>query len=125
METNSSVSQNIDVLFTKLEKFLKTETVVGQPITVGETTIVPIISVMFGCGTGAGSGGDGKGSDGSGTGLGVGAKVVPNSVLIIRKDEVKILPVTGTDHISNLAEIVPELISKIHFKKNKKPECDV
>ena len=125
MESNSSVSQNIDVLFTKLEKFLKTETVIGEPITVGETTIVPIISVMFGCGTGSGAGGDGKGADGSGTGLGVGARVLPNAVVVIKKDDVKILPITGKNNVVNFAEIVPEIISKINFKKQKKDTSDV
>ena len=117
MENNSSVSQNIDVLFTKLESFLKTETVIGDPITVGETTIVPIISVTFGCGTGAGRGGDKEGSDGSGSGLGVGARVTPNAVVVIRKDDVKILPISGKNNISNFLEIVPDIVSKINFKK--------
>lgn len=56
MDSQNMVKENIDILFEKLEKFLKTETVVGQPIVIGDTTLLPIISISFGAATGAGSG---------------------------------------------------------------------
>lgn len=94
MENSSVVKENLDTLFSKLEKFLRTETVVGQPIVIGETTLVPIINVMFGCGTGGGEGGD-KGTTGKGSGLGVGARISPNAIVVIKNDEVTLLPMKG------------------------------
>ncbi|WML37366.1 spore germination protein GerW family protein [Clostridium sp. OS1-26] len=117
MQAGSSIPENLEVLFTKLEKFLKTETVVGEPIVIGETTLVPIISVMFGCGTGSGGGTDEKGTNGTGSGLGLGARVVPNAILVIKKDEVTMLPVKGKNNLGNLVEMVPEIISKIDLSK--------
>jgi uncharacterized spore protein YtfJ len=117
MQAGSSIPENLEVLFNKLEKFLKTETVVGEPIVIGETTLVPIISVMFGCGTGSGGGTDEKGTNGTGSGLGLGARVVPNAILVIKKDEVTMLPVKGKNNLGNLVEMVPEIISKIDLSK--------
>lgn len=125
MQAGSSIPENLEVVFTKLEKFLKSETVVGEPIVIGETTLVPIVSVMFGCGTGSGGGTDEKGTNGTGSGLGVGARVVPNAIIVIKKDEVTMLPVKGKNNLENLVGMVPEIISKIDLSKfNKKKTED-
>lgn len=124
MSSKEAVSENIDILFSKLEKFLKSEAVVGQPIIIGETTIIPIVTITFGCGTGTGAGKDGKGTDGSGTGLGVGARIIPNAVLVIKASEVTMLSVKGKNNLSNLIEMVPDIISKLNINNNRKNDKD-
>ena len=114
---NNTMKESFDSLFSNLEKFIKTETVVGQPIVVGEVTLVPIISVMFGCGTGGGTGSDNKGMTGNGAGGGGGARISPNAILVIKKDEVTMLPVKGKNNLDNLINMVPDIVSKINFKK--------
>lgn len=110
--------QNADALFSNLEKFLKTETVVGEPIKVGETTLIPLISVSFGCGTGGGTGNDPKGMGGSGGGLGAGARVSPNAILVINKnEEVSLLPLKNKGSLGNLMDMVPEIVHKIDLGK--------
>lgn len=118
MANGSSIPENLEVLFNKLQNFLKTETVVGEPIIVGETTLIPIISVSFGCGTGYGNGTDDKGNNGSGGGLGVGAKVTPNAMVVLKNDSVTMLPVNNKNNVESLLEMVPGIVSK--FKKDKK-----
>jgi uncharacterized spore protein YtfJ len=117
MDNSGTVTENLETLFGKLEKFLKTETVVGEPIVIGETTLVPIISVMFGCG----EGGD-KGVSGKGSGVGAAARISPNAILVIKKDEVTMLPVKGKTNLDSLINMVPEIVSKINFDKCKKDE---
>ena len=117
------MKESFDSLFTNLEKFIKTETVVGEPIVVGEVTLVPIISVMFGCGTGGGTGSDNKGMTGNGSGGGGGARISPNAILVIKKDEVTMLPVKGKNNLDNLINMVPDIVSKINIKKDKEA-CD-
>ncbi|MHC1684785.1 MAG: GerW family sporulation protein [Clostridiaceae bacterium] len=117
MDFKSSIPENLEALFGKLESFLKTETVVGEPIVVGSTTLVPIVTVTFGGGTGGGVGKDPKGADGSGGGAGIGARITPNAILVIKNDEVSMLPVKGRNNLENLVEMVPEIISKIDLKK--------
>lgn len=123
METNALLKENIDALFGNLERFLKTETVVGEPIVVGETTLVPIVTVSFGCGSGGGTGSESKGGpEGTGSGIGAAAKISPNAILVIKKDEVSMLPVKGQSNLENLVKMVPEIVSKINIKKDAKEE---
>lgn len=116
---NNTMKESFDSLFSNLEKFIKTETVVGQPIVVGEVTLVPIISVMFGCGTGGGTGSDNKGMTGNGAGGGGGARITPNAILVIKKDEVTMLPIKGKNNLDNLINMVPDIVSKINLKKEE------
>lgn len=84
MDAKLPIDSSMELIFDKLEKFLKTETVVGEPIQIGDITLIPIISVSFGCGGGSGQGKDSKGSDGVGGGIGIGAKVSPDAILVIK-----------------------------------------
>ena len=125
MENMSSIKENVDSLFSNLEKFLKTETVVGEPIVVGDTTLVPIISVAFGCGTGSGKGADKKEASGGGAGLGAAAKITPNAIVVIKGDKVNLLPISGKNSLDNLIDLVPGIISKIKPKKAEKVSSEV
>lgn len=114
----NNVKENIETIFEKLEKFIKTETVIGEPIVVGEVTLVPIISAMFGCGAGGGTGTDDK-SNGEGSGVGLGARIVPDGVLVIKNGEVSMIPVKEKSNLDSLLNMVPEIVSKINIKKDK------
>lgn len=120
MENKTPVNESLETLFSHLEKFLKTETVVGEPIIVGETTLIPIITVSFGCGGGGGGGKDEKGNDGMGTGVGVGAKISPDAVIVIKEDSVTLLPVKSRTNLEHLVGMVPEIVKKMKFKKEDK-----
>lgn len=122
MEGKTPVNESLETLFNNLEKFFKTETVVGEPIVVGETTLIPIITVTFGAGGGGGKGNDGKGNDGNATGIGVGAKITPDAVLVIKNGEVTMMPVKNRCSLDKLVGMVPELIKKIKPKKEEKDE---
>jgi len=120
MEAKTPINESMDILFSHLERFLKTETVVGEPIIVGETTLIPIITVSFGCGGGGGGGKDEKGYDGMGTAMGIGAKISPDAVIVIKEDAVTMLPVKNKSNIEKLVSMVPEIVKKIKFKKEEK-----
>ena len=66
----SAVENLVAVVMGELRQIAKTETVVGEPVTVGDTVIVPVSKISFGFGAGGG-GADEKGGGGSGTGGGV------------------------------------------------------
>jgi uncharacterized spore protein YtfJ len=72
----------------EIERLLTTKTVVGEPIKVGDNTIVPLMAVGFGFGGGAGSGEDPKkaGAKGSGSGAGAGGGIRPIALIIVDKD---------------------------------------
>jgi uncharacterized spore protein YtfJ len=114
------VNENLQTIFDKLEKFFHTETVVGNPITVGEITLVPIIEVSFGLGSGGGTEKDGKGNDGSGGGAGVGARIAPNAVMVIKHDEVSVIQLKDRGSMEKVLELVPEVIDKLKNMKDEK-----
>ena len=113
----SGGSDIFSTMFEKLEKFLCTETVVGEPFQVGSITMVPIISVSFGAGGGEGSGKDSKGNDGSGGGGGVGCKISPNAMLVIKNEELSVVPLAGKGSLEKIVEMVPEILSKVDSSK--------
>ncbi len=112
----------MDSMFERLEKFLRTETVVGDPFQVGDITLVPIITVAFGIGGGEGTGKDNKGNDGSGAGGGMGCKISPNAMLVINNGEVSLIPLTNRGSLDKLFEMVPDIISKIDCKSKNEEE---
>ncbi|MDF2986326.1 MAG: hypothetical protein K0R50_1836 [Eubacterium sp.] len=117
---NFDFKENVEVIFNKLESFLKTKTVVGEPIKIGETTIVPFINLAFGLGTGGGTGTDDKGIGGSGGGGGTGAKISPTAVLVIQGDKIELLPIKKTGGLDKLVDMVPGIIERINEKKEEK-----
>lgn len=126
MDAENLVKENLEILFQKLEKFLKTETVVGQPIVIGETTLVPIVSISFGCATGAGggTGNDPKTGSGSGSGSGLGsaARITPAAMLVIKNNEVSMLPIKDKWGLENLLEKVPDIMEKVEEMQKKQEE---
>lgn len=100
----------------EIEKVLSTKTVVGEPLTIQNTTLVPLITAGFGFGAGGGSGrGEAKQKgEGSGGATGGGAWVKPVAVVIISKDGVKVEPIMGSlaGALEKLGETIPSLIQK-------------
>jgi len=66
--------------FDKLVSQLKVSNLVGEPILVGETAVVPFARLQFGVGGGEVS---------AGFGAGMGAKTIPLGVLIVEGDDVR------------------------------------
>lgn len=110
MEINNVLTS----LFEKLERTLKTETVVGEPLEVGGVTLVPIIGVSFGLAGGGGAGKEG-GQEGTGSGAGAGCKISPNAVLVIKDGEVSMIPLQGRGSLEKLFEMAPDIISKFNL----------
>ncbi len=110
-------SDSINLIFEKLENFFKTKTVVGEPIQIGETTLVPFISVVFGMGSGGGSENVDKGSSAGGGGAGSGAKISPTAVLVIQGSKVELLPINKSGGLDKLLDLVPGIIDKIDCMK--------
>ena len=116
------IKENAEMLFSKLENFLKTETVVGKPINIGNITLVPFITVNFGCAAGGGEDAADSKKEGSGAGMGAGAKITADAVLVIKDDTVKIIPIKNKDNLDKIIELVPDIIKKMGIKKNKDKE---
>jgi len=104
----------------EIEKVLDSKTVVGEPIVIEGTTLIPLMSVGFGFAAGGGSGkGETKETpEGGGSGSGGGAGLRPIAIIVIDKDGVRIEPIKGgmATAIEKLSETIPDVAAKITEK---------
>lgn len=117
----SKLNNNLEVLLEQLENFITTKTVVGEPIHVGETILLPLVDVSFGVAAGATAANNLKeknkekeknvdGQSDSGVG-GLGAKITPSAMLIIQNGTTQLVNIKAQDSVSKLIDMVPGLIS--------------
>ncbi len=108
----------LESMYGKLDNFLKTETVVGDPIEIDDLKIIPIITASFGLGGGFGADSSDQ-SEGGGGGLG--CKIAPDAMLVIKDGNVEMIPVKKkSGSLEKLFEQVPNLVSKLDDLKEKK-----
>ena len=107
----SEVEALLKATITEMERILTSKTVIGEPITSGGKTVVPLLSVGAGFGAGAGSGKEDEATSG---GAGGGFGIKPVAVIIIEEDAVRVEPVQkkAGSLIEQLADKVPSLIKK-------------
>jgi uncharacterized spore protein YtfJ len=112
----------------EIEKVLGSKTVVGEPITVGDSTLIPLISVGFGFGGGAGTvkGESKQKGEGTGGGGGAGGGVKPIAVIIVDKNGARIEPIKGgmASALEKIGETVPEMMAKFAEKWGERKKED-
>src|SRR6056297_1190326 len=112
-----STQKILDSMYDRLDHFLKTETVVGEPIVVDNIKIIPIITASFGLGGGFGE--ESKTNSGGGGG-GLGCKISPDAFLVVKDGNVDLIPVKKKASLEKLIDKVPELVYKIEEMSSKK-----
>jgi conserved hypothetical protein len=113
MEKNNHFFDNAEAIFKGMNTFLTTKTVVGEPIVVGESTIIPLVDVS--CGMATGTFEESSKSKGGG---GMSAKITPTAMLIIQDGRTKVVNVKNQDAISKILDMVPDLINKVSNKSD-------
>ena len=110
----------------KLREMVDVSSVIGDPIVVGDVTILPISKVSVGFG---GGGSDYTKSGVSndvpfGGGLGGGVKVPPIAFLVVKGESVRMIPVAAPANTTadRVVEMVPDVLDKISaFVESKTP----
>ena len=122
----SNISNLLDVTMEKLRTVVDSDTIIGERISVGDITIIPVSKVSFGLASGGSDFGCKSNPNKMfGGGGGAGATVNPVCFLVVKGDEVKVLntsPVTdATTSIEKAVLAVPEIIERVTgmFKKEK------
>ncbi len=115
----------LDTMTSKLEKLVSTRTVVGEPVVVGDVTLVPIQTASFGFGSGGGEGGD---KEGFGGGAGAGVSLRPIAIVSVKEGSVQLHSlIEPKSNLDRFAELIPLVVSKLGdfkglAKKSKKEE---
>lgn len=121
MEVTNSMNQNIDTLFSNIENFTQNEGTLGKPVTQGDKTLIPIISVTIGYGGGNTSGkmtgsstGTTQGTSNAGMdALGLGARISTDALAVVDGENVNVIPVNSTgSNMSQLINQIPQMMGK-------------
>lgn len=123
MGSEKNLESLVDVAMQKLRSIADGETVVGKPIVVGDTTIIPISSIKVGFATGGSDLPTKNPKDQFGGGTGGGVKIDPIAFITITNGDVKLLQMTVNQSGSNaIINMVPDIVDKITGAINKKGE---
>jgi len=106
----------------EIERMLNSKTVVGDPMTIEDNTLIPLISVGFGFGVGGGEGTDPGKCAGIGGGTGGGGGVKPVALIVINKDGVRVEPIKGGT--ASVLEKVAEIAGKAVTEKSASKKAD-
>ena len=112
----------MDSLFRSLENFTLIEGFIGKPVTQGDKTFLPVVSITVGYGggnagmstmpgmsTGPSKNASGKSATGA---LGLGAKLCTDAVIVIDGQNVSLLPMNASA-AGSLADKLPQIIQGI------------
>ncbi|KEI02223.1 GerW family sporulation protein [Clostridium botulinum] len=116
MQLNNNFSDNMNTVFTKVEDYVKHESMMGTPLTVENKTLVPVVSVSLGYGSGNNSPKNKTNpSSCPAEGVGLGAKIATDAVVVIDKDCVSMLPVSQRTNvnINDMMTKLPNVISSL------------
>ena len=116
---NNNFNETVQSLFTGMDAFISSKTVVGEAIHVDDTIILPLVDVSFGVGAGAFAG-DKKNNAGGG----MGGKVEPSAILVVRKGVTKLVNVKNQGGLTKILDMVPDLINKFSKEKGETPTAD-
>jgi uncharacterized spore protein YtfJ len=102
----------------ELKQMAQSESIIGDPITVGDKTVIPVVKLSVGFGAGGGQGEDEKKRAGFGGGGGGGASIEPAAFIIMDKDGITLLPAKKGSW-EGLIESIPGIAKKIGKLKDK------
>lgn len=112
---NYSFEHTIQSLMNGMENFISSKTVVGEPILLGDTTLIPLTDISFGMGAGAFAGEKKRRSGG-----GVGAKISPSAVIVVQGSTVNTVNIKNSDGISKLLDMIPGFVNTFLNKMEDK-----
>ncbi len=123
--SENSIKNIMDVTMDKLRAMVDANTIIGDPIVVGDITLIPVSKVSFGVATG-GSDFPSKTQSGLfGGGGGAGVTVSPVAFIAVSGGNAKMMPVYNEmTSLDKAVSIAPEVLQKAKelFAKDKKKE---
>lgn len=112
--SENNFSGTVNALFHGMDGFLSTKTVVGEPIHVDDTIIIPLADVSFGVAAGAFA--QEKKDNGGG---GLGGKISPSAMLIIKDGSTKLVNIKSTGAANKIMDMVPDIVNRFTSGKGE------
>lgn len=116
---NMNIEGTLGSMFKGMDGFISSKSVVGEPVYVGDTIIIPLVDVNFGMAAGAFNKQDGNKVAG-----GIGAKMSPSAVLVVSGGNTRLVNLKNQDAVTKIIDMAPEVVDKVVglFKKDKTEE---
>jgi sporulation protein YtfJ len=113
------IEKLMDTAMSNIKSMVDVNTIVGDPVeTVDGSVIIPISKVSFGFAAGGGElkkeeTEKGKGQKPFAGGSGAGVMLNPMAFLVVKKDQVRLLPVSNNAVAERLVNIAPEILKEV------------
>ncbi len=107
MSVENNFKATVDSLFKGMDSFMTSKTVVGEPITMGDTIILPLMEVSFGVAAKAVA--ENAKNNGGG---GMGGKMAPSAVLVIQNGTTKLVNIKNQDGLTKILDMVPDFVDR-------------
>ncbi len=117
----TKLNEMLTSIIDELKQISTTETIVGNPVSLGDKKVVPVSRVMIGFAVGGAEGESSAKGGGFGGAGGGGARVDPIGFIVIDDDKISFLPVKP-GKLEGLIESIPNVFEKIKDNKKKKSE---
>lgn len=114
----NNVMEVIRGIVEELKGIASAESIVGEAVTVGDKTVIPVVRVSVGFGAGGGEGQRDKSGSGFGAGGGGGCVVEPAAFIIMDKTGVSLLP-AKPGKVDSFVDAIPAVVNKIIGLKDK------
>ena len=117
---DNGLTSVVDSLMKGMHSVLSTKTVVGEPTVIGDTIIVPLVDVSFGCASGSNL--QDKKNSGAG---GFWGKETPSAILVIKNGQTRLVNVKDQGTINKVLDMIPDLVDKFTTPKEQMVDDDV
>ncbi len=109
-----NLNDSINELAGSLEKFAAAKTVVGDPVVIDDTIILPLVSMTFGMGTGKTAGNSAAG--------GMGGKISPTAVIVIHNGITRLINISTHTGMDRILDMVPDFVDRFSTSRSDKKE---
>ena len=121
--SESNIKGIMDVTMEKLRTMVDANIITGEPINVGNITLIPVSKVAFGLATGGSDFPSKTGAELFGGGGGAGVTVSPIAFIVISGENVKMLPVYNElTTVEKAVSMAPEILDKAKELFQKKED---
>ena len=117
----------MDTTMDKLHAMVDADTIIGTPIVLGDTTLLPVSKVAFGLATGGSDFPSKSDRQLFGGGGGAGVTITPVAFISVTGQSVKMMPIYNElTTVDKALTMAPELLDKIKelFKKENKAKIE-
>ena len=118
----SRLKNTVRSLVDGMDSFLSAKTVLGDPVEIGDTVVLPLVDVSFGVGAGA----IGQKSTDGNSGGAMHGKMTPSAVLVIKDGVARVVNIKDQDTLSKIMNIAPDVVDRVSsFLKKDGKKSDV